>query len=354
MKHIVKAGRTSYQIPIFCQDSSVATGAGLSGLVFNTSSLTAYYYREGDTGSTAITLVTATLGTWVSGGFKEVDATNMKGMYILSLPDAVLATGAKWVTVEIRGAANLATVALEIQLVAYDPQDNVRLGLTALPNVAAGANGGLPTGNASGQVAVASFAANAINTAAINDGALTAAKFASGAFDAVWSVAARTLTAFGFSVTASAVSDKTGYSLSAGGVQAIWDALTSALTTVGSIGKLIKDNLDAMISSRATPAQVKTQADNALTDYDAPTKAELDAGLATLNNIAVADILAGAIEGTLSLEESLRLILAISVGKVSGGGTTSVTFRDTEDTTDRVVATVDSDGNRTSISLDPS
>ncbi len=46
------------------------------------------------------------------------------------------------------------------------------------------------------------------------------------------------------------VGDKTGFSLSTGGVQAIWDALTSALTTVGSIGKRIADNLDAIISSR--------------------------------------------------------------------------------------------------------
>ena len=37
------------------------------------------------------------------------------------------------------------------------------------------------------------------------------------------------------------VSDKTGFSLSAAGVQAIWDALTSALTTVGSIGKKLAD-----------------------------------------------------------------------------------------------------------------
>lgn len=38
-----------------------------------------------------------------------------------------------------------------------------------------------------------------------------------------------------------AVSDKTGFSLSTAGVQAIWDALTSALTTVGSIGKKLAD-----------------------------------------------------------------------------------------------------------------
>ncbi len=46
------------------------------------------------------------------------------------------------------------------------------------------------------------------------------------------------------------VSDKTGFSLSSGGVQAIWDALTSALTTTGSIGKWILDKLDVVLSTR--------------------------------------------------------------------------------------------------------
>lgn len=44
--------------------------------------------------------------------------------------------------------------------------------------------------------------------------------------------------------------DKTGYTLSSAGVQAIWDALTAALTTVNSIGKRLVDNIDATISSR--------------------------------------------------------------------------------------------------------
>jgi hypothetical protein len=42
---------------------------------------------------------------------------------------------------------------------------------------------------------------------------------------------------------AQVVSDKTSYALSSAGVQAIWDALTSALTTAGSIGKRIVDFL---------------------------------------------------------------------------------------------------------------
>ncbi len=46
------------------------------------------------------------------------------------------------------------------------------------------------------------------------------------------------------------VGDKTGFALSTGGVQAIWDALTSALSTASSIGKLLVDNINATITSR--------------------------------------------------------------------------------------------------------
>jgi hypothetical protein len=42
-------------------------------------------------------------------------------------------------------------------------------------------------------------------------------------------------------VTVTTNNDKTGYSLSAAAVQAIWDAATSALTTAGSIGKKLTD-----------------------------------------------------------------------------------------------------------------
>lgn len=51
-----------------------------------------------------------------------------------------------------------------------------------------------------------------------------------------------------------AAASKTGYALSSAGIQAIWDALTSALTTAGSIGKLLVDNINATISSRSSHA----------------------------------------------------------------------------------------------------
>jgi len=66
-----------------------------------------------------------------------------------------------------------------------------------------------------------------------------------------------------------AVADKTGYSLSVAGIQAIWDKATSALTTVGSIGKLLVDNVNATISSRSshTAANVWAAGTRTLTSY---------------------------------------------------------------------------------------
>lgn len=53
------------------------------------------------------------------------------------------------------------------------------------------------------------------------------------------------------------------------------------------------------------------------------------------------------VEGAYDEIEALRLMLAVLVGKSSGGGTATITFRDTADGIDRVIATVDANGNRT-------
>ncbi len=60
------------------------------------------------------------------------------------------------------------------------------------------------------------------------------------------------------SVSGAVGSVTAGVTLAASAVQAIWDALTAALTTVGSIGKLLVDNVNATISSRATQTSVDT------------------------------------------------------------------------------------------------
>jgi len=121
MKLKIKEGTASKLIRIFIQDSSSTTGAGLTGLVYNSSGLTAYYLPEGDATATAITLATMTAGTWASGGFDEVDATNMPGVYEVGLPDAVVdATSEGSVLVMLKGATNMAPVLAEIELDAID------------------------------------------------------------------------------------------------------------------------------------------------------------------------------------------------------------------------------------------
>lgn len=143
MKHQVKTGSASRREYVFIQDSSVTTGAGLTGLAYNSGSLVASYVREG-AARQAISLATQTVtGAFSSGGFVEVDATNMPGVYRLDVPDAVFAGGATKAVVMLKGATNMAPVALEYQLVAFDPDDAVRQGLTALPNAAANTAGGL-------------------------------------------------------------------------------------------------------------------------------------------------------------------------------------------------------------------
>jgi hypothetical protein len=108
----------------------------------------------------------------------------------------VFATADKSV-VMLKGATNMAPVVLEYQIVGFNPDDAVRLGLTSIPNVAQGTTGAISTGNATGQVTVATN------------------------------------------------NDKTGYSLTtapldaAGTAAAVWNALLASYTTANSFGARI-------------------------------------------------------------------------------------------------------------------
>ncbi len=127
-KLTLKKAATDVTVYLFAQDSSKTTGVGLTGLAYNTASLTAYYVRPLGSAS-AITLATQTVtGAHSDGGFVEIDATNMPGVYRLDLPDAVCATGVPSAVVMLKGATNLAPIVLEIQLTDFDLND-------ASPNV---------------------------------------------------------------------------------------------------------------------------------------------------------------------------------------------------------------------------
>lgn len=353
----------------------------------------------------------------VSGRSTDVSATGEVGLDWANI-------GAPTTTVNLSGttvktATDIATAVNTVQADTDDIQTRLP---AALVSGRIDASVGV---TATGAITTATFAAGAINAAAIGADAITDAKVASdvtiasvtGAVGSVTGAVGSVTGAVGSvtgnvggnvvgsvasvtaGVTVTTNNDKTGYGLSAAAVQAIWDALTSALTTVGSIGKLLVDNinatissrlasagyttpptviairtemdsnstklanLDATVSSRATPAQVNTEADQALADYDGPTHTELTTELATADDATlaaiaaitvptVADILAGVIEGSITFKGAMRLVLAVLAGKSSGGGTATLTFRDVADAKARVTATVTVDGNRTAITRD--
>lgn len=117
MKHIVQKDLTSRSEYVFIPDSSSTVGAGLTGLAFNTSSLSAYYVRTRGT-ATAISLASITaLDAYTSGGFCAADGTNMPGVYRLDVPDEVFGAFADKAIVMLKGAANMPPILLEYQLV---------------------------------------------------------------------------------------------------------------------------------------------------------------------------------------------------------------------------------------------
>jgi hypothetical protein len=127
-KRTFLAGSTSQSIDIFILDTSSVVGLGLSGLVYNSAGLTCYY-RKGATGTaTSVTLATQTVGgAWSSGGFKEIDATNMKGVYRFDIPNTVLAS-TPYAIVYFYGATNMAPVIAELEIVGYNPYGSPDVG----------------------------------------------------------------------------------------------------------------------------------------------------------------------------------------------------------------------------------
>lgn len=119
------------------------------------------------------------------------------------------------------------------------------------------------------------------------DGAITAAKIASDAITDAKVASDVTIASVTNPVTVGTNNDKTGYRLSSTGVQDIWDALTSALSTVGSVGKLLADNINTTISSRLASASysappsvsaIRTEMDNnsaKLANLDEPVSSRL-------------------------------------------------------------------------------
>jgi hypothetical protein len=158
MKRFIKRNSTSQSIDIFIQNSSSTTGAGLTGLVFNSAGLTCVQRVNNGTAAT-VTLATLVSGTsaYSSGGFITASATLMAGVYRFDIPNTLLTTAGALI-LYFSGATNMAPVVVEILVTEFDIYDVVRGGLTAIPNQAQGTAGSLPTADATGRVTVATNA----------------------------------------------------------------------------------------------------------------------------------------------------------------------------------------------------
>jgi hypothetical protein len=277
VKRKIKAGSTSVIEPIRLFNST--DGTPLGGVVYNAAGLIGKYRREGDVNWTTITIVTATAGAFTSGGWATPGGTGPTNSYEVHIPNAALAVGAEWCEVEYWGAADMTPVSLLYELDAVDYQSATNFGLSKFADIETDTQdiqSRIPATLVSGRIDsnVGAMAANVLTSTAINTGAFTSAKFAAGAFDAVWTVAARTLTSIsdssgittllsrigsvltitGGAVTVGTNNDKTGYTLSGAGVTAVQTGLATSAqaTTIDGIVDQILIDTDATIPGLLT------------------------------------------------------------------------------------------------------
>jgi len=261
----IAKGTTSKIVEITMRDSS--TGGGKTALAHG--DVTASYVREGST-RTAITLAAGSAGdAYSSGKWCEVDSTNCKGIYQLHIPDAALATGVNAVTVRLQ-ATGVIDKDIRISLLDVDLRNATTAGLTNLD-------------------------------AAIS----TRSTFDSASSTVTTDTASRTASQADISTLATS------------------SALATVDTVVDSI-KVVTDNLPdtGALTSLATAAsiavlndlsaaQVNTEVDTALADYDAPTKAELDSGLAALATSAALATVDGVADSILVIANKLDSALEL-------------------------------------------
>ena len=157
----VKKASTDQSVILRVIDST--DGTPETTVAYDTAGVDLWYRREG---AVSVDITEATLATvdaaHADGGFIHIN----DGYCRLDLPDAACATGSNGVLVG-GTFTGMIVIGCYVPLVDYDPYDTVRLGLTALPNAAADAAGGLPISDAG------ALDLDALNTAAVR---LTAAR----------------------------------------------------------------------------------------------------------------------------------------------------------------------------------
>jgi hypothetical protein len=121
----------------------------------------------------------------------------------------------------------------------------------------------------------------------------------------------------------------------------------------GDTGTILTDvntGAGAIYTRLGAPAGASMAADIAAVKSDTGTTLTDVAALpsAATNATTLLDQAAG-VENNITLRQGLRLMLAAMAGKASGMATTTAVIRDTNDSVNRITATVDANGDRTAV-----
>lgn len=386
----IASGTTDQYIYFVAQDSD---GALLTGL----SSFTVYRSRNG---GAAAAFTTPTIN--------ETDSSNMPGVYELLLDeDTTIDAGDDTQEMVLRIThAGMTPVTRSIEL--HRPKATLGATLDVTATGAAGIDLGnvenqgatltlsgttiktatdvetdtadiqsrLPAALVSGRIdaSVGAIAANAITATAINTGALTAAKFAAGAFDAVWTVTVRQLAG---AQTWNLTGDITGnLSGTVGSVAGAVGSVTGNVggNVVGSVGSISGvtfptnfADLAIMASTGRVDVALVEGADatdvllaaagSALAAYDPPTNTELSNAVAPLATAAALATVDGVVNAILIDTDTTipGLISGLSIPSVSsivnGVWNEPTSGHSTAGTTGRALADASAAGDPWSIEL---
>lgn len=128
-------------------------------------------------------------------------------------------------------------------------------------------------------------------------------------------------------------------------------ALVAASAIRSALG-LASANLDTQLSAIDDLLDTEVAAIKAKTDLIPASPAAVgDIPTANANADALLDRASG-VETSITVRQALRGILSSALAKLSGAATSTVTIRDANDSKNRIVATVDGDGNRSAVTLD--
>ena len=127
--YTMKAGTKSKLLLVYATGTDGTSGQ--TGLSKNLRAGSAAYIREGDSAAHAVPLAEGQVGQWASGALAEVDSELLPGVYQFGAPDEMIAEGSARAVLLIRFPETMIKP-VEINLVAYDPQDSERIGVWSL------------------------------------------------------------------------------------------------------------------------------------------------------------------------------------------------------------------------------